>query len=405
MRAHHLNRRRFIQLTGWGLGAAALSPALLSACGGGASESTGGLLIGTPDTPIRLPLNRDPIADGLAPESGTFRVYNYADYVNPDVVEAFESQYGVSLEISTYTTEEEAITKLRSGAIEADLMIGMTDASMALLMAAELVQPLNRSYLSNFANIISGLQDPYYDLGSQYTVPHVIYADGIGYRTDLDVDTSVLAGREGWSALWDSRYRGRVGILDSYRDSLCMSMFRNGLTDVNTSDRAVVEAAGSDLADLVQAVNPQIDILSYQEIPAGNRDIALCWSGDMLAGPGYLPEGTDPSVLGFWYPPETLTANDFFCVLTRATKPVLAHCFINFLLDVDNALLNQTYVGYQPALEAVTSDLLIERNGIPESLLSALVTPDRYRSGRRLVNLAPEVDEMWIDVWSEFTAG
>ena len=405
MTGREMDRRRFIQVTGWGLGAAALSPAFLAACGGGSEQSGTSLPIGTPDSPIRLPVGREPIADGLAPESGTLRIYNYADYINPDVLAAFEETYGVTVEVSTYATEEEALSKLRSGAIEVDLVIGLTDLSLAPLMAADLLQPLNRSYLSNFSNVIAGLQDPYYDQGSQYTVPHVIYANGIGYRTDRGIDTSVFTANQGWDALWDQRYRGRVGILDFYRDSLSMPMLRRGLADINTGDLTVIQQAGADLAELARAVTPQVDGISYQEIPAGNRDLAFCWSGEMLAGPGYLPEGTDPSVLGFWYPGNTITGNDFYCVLAAAERPVLAHEYLNFLLDVDNSLENQLYIGYQPALEAITTDQLIERNGLPESLLDALVTPARYESGRRLVRLTPEVDALWIDAWSEFIAG
>ena len=54
---------------------------------------------------------RRPINDGLKPEAGPLRIYNYDDYVNPDVVSAFEGKYGVKVEITTFTTDDEAITK------------------------------------------------------------------------------------------------------------------------------------------------------------------------------------------------------------------------------------------------------------------------------------------------------
>ena len=56
--------------------------------------------------------NTKTIADGLEPESGTLRIFNYDSYVNPDVVAAFEAEYGVKTEITTFTTDDEAITKL-----------------------------------------------------------------------------------------------------------------------------------------------------------------------------------------------------------------------------------------------------------------------------------------------------
>jgi len=212
-------------------------------------------------------------------------------------------------------------------------------------------------------------------------------------------------GDDGWSALWNPAYAGRLAVLDSYRDTISMALFRAGLFDPNTADASALSAAADDLVELATLTNPKVDILSYQEVAAGGRDIALCWSGDMLAGVGYLPEGESPDVLGFWYPDTTITANDFFAVPSASTKPVLAHAFINYLLDAEVALGNQAYVGYQPALEALTAEALVSAGAIPESLVGALVTPERYAAGKRLVSLAPEVDALWLDGWTRFTTG
>ena len=362
-------------------------------------------MIGTPESPVTLPTVGEPIADGLAPESGTLSVYNYADYVNPETIAAFEEKFGVKVELSIYDTEEIALAKMRSGGVKPDLIIGLTDAVLARFVAAELLQPLNKSYLTNFGNVIEGLRDPYYDLGAQYTVPYVIYTTGIGYRTDRGIDTSAFVGDEGWSQMWNPAYAGRAGVLDSYRDTISMALYRNGVYDPNTDDADALAQAGSDLEALAEAVRPQVDILAYQEVAAGNRDISLCWSGDMLAGVGYLPEGTSPDVLGFWYPQSSFTANDFFSIPRESQKPVLAHALIDFMLDADNSLANQAFVGYQPALEALTADSLVAAGAIPESLVSALVTPASFAAGNRIVSLTPEVDALWLDAWSRFTTG
>jgi spermidine/putrescine transport system substrate-binding protein len=399
-----LSRREFVSRSlVVGGGSIALAH-LLSACGGG-NESTTQLVIGTPNAPVTLPTVGEPIADGLPLESGTLQIYNYADYLNPETIAAFEAAFGVKVTVSIYDTEEVALSKMRSGSIKPDLVLGLTDTVLARFVAAELFQPLNRGYIGNFENVIAGLRDPYYDLGAQYTVPYVIYANGVGFRTDRDIDTSAFVGDDGWSALWNPAYAGRLAVLDSYRDTISMALFRAGVFDPNTADASALSAAADDLVELATLTNPKIDILSYQEVAAGSRDIALCWSGDMLAGVGYLPEGESPDALGFWYPDTTITANDFFAVPSASTKPVLAHAFINFLLDAEVALGNQAYVGYQPALEALTAEALVSAGAIPESLVGALVTPERYSAGKRLVSLAPDVDALWLDGWTRFTTG
>ncbi len=396
-------RRDFLRNLVITTGGLVVAPSILSACGTGATSS-GELVIGTPTSPTKLPTNGEAIADGLAEEKGTLEILNWADYTNPEVIADFEKLFGVTIKTSIYDTEEAAVAKLRNGTLKPDLIIGMTDTALARLVAADLLQPLNKSYIPHFTNLIDGLQSPYYDVDSQYTVAHVIYANGIAYRTDR-VDSSVFTSGNGYDAMWDSAHKGKLAVLDSYRDTISLAMFQAGNNDVNTLDADTLAAAQENLIRLRDATNPKVDILSYQELPAGNRDIAFTWSGDVLTALGYLPEGVSPEVLGFWYPDQTITANDFLCVPKESKAPVLAHKFIDYLLDTDVALKNQTYVGYQPALSTISVDTLLSSGTIPESLKDSLVTPEKYDSGQRLVSLTPDADALWLDVWAAFTAG
>ena len=398
-----MGRRDFLRNLAITSGAITFGGSLLAACGGSTETESGGLSIGTPQNPIKLPLTTDAIADGLPNESGTLEILNWADYQNPESIAIFEEKFGCKVVTSIYDTEEAAIAKLRNGTFKPDLILGMTDTGLAKLIAADLLQPLNKSYIPNFGNVISGLQNPYYDLGSQYTVPYFIYGNGIGYRTDR-IDKNAFEGN-GYDILWDSQFNGKVGILDSYRDTLAMAMFRAGNFDGNTVDAAIIQKAGDDLIAMREATNPKVDILAYTEIPSGNRDINFTWSGDLFTALQYLPEGVAPDVLGFWYPEKTVTKNDFMCIAKSAKAPVLAHQLINFLSDTDNALLNREYVGYQPALESITVDLLISSGTIPESLTDALVTPEKYKAGLAQVSLEPAVDALWLEQWTRFTAG
>lgn len=398
-----MGRRDFLRNLAITSGAITFGGSLLAACGGSTETESGGLSIGTPQSPIKLPVTTDAITDGLPNESGTLEILNWADYQNPESIAIFEEKFGCKVVTSIYDTEEAAIAKLRNGTFKPDLILGMTDTGLAKLIAADLLQPLNKSYIPNFGNVISGLQNPYYDLGSQYTVPYFIYGNGIGYRTDR-IDKNAFEGN-GYDILWDSQFNGKVGVLDSYRDTLAMAMFRAGSFDGNTVDAAIIQKAGDDLIAMREATNPKVDILAYTEIPSGNRDINFTWSGDLFTALQYLPEGVAPDVLGFWYPEKTVTKNDFMCIAKSAKAPVLAHQLINFLSDTDNALLNREYVGYQPALESITVDLLISSGTIPESLTDALVTPEKYKAGLAQVSLEPAVDALWLEQWTRFTAG
>ena len=117
-----------------GLALAAGVP-LLQACGDSGGGSSGGK-------------QTKSIADGLEPETGPLRIFNYDSYVNPDVVADFEEKYGVKVEITTFTTDDEAITKLalrRSRGRPAPLRTSTT--TLFKLIDGGLIQPLNKTYL------------------------------------------------------------------------------------------------------------------------------------------------------------------------------------------------------------------------------------------------------------------
>ena len=246
-------------------------------------------------------------------------------------------------------------------------MIGATTLGLPRYVAGKLVQPLNKEYLPNFSNVLQSLQSPYYDVGSQYSAPYTVYTTGVAYRRDI-IDDSTFAGDDSWKLLWDSKYKGFVGVIDDKREALTLGMYYRGVTDTNTGDPKIIDAAEADVKALVKATDARFDILAYQKIPEGTSHINQAWSGDMVSALQYLPEGTDADVLGYWKPARTTVANDFFVIPARSERPVLAHSLVDFLLDPTNAQQNFEYVGYQPAVQKPTPDDLIAAELVPQTL-------------------------------------
>ena len=146
----------------------------------------GGLPLARPDHPVTLPIYADnkAIASGLSPEKGPLQFYNWDQYINTDVVKAFEKKYGVKVQISTFTTIDEAVAKISSGTVQFDVFVPEL-VFLERLVVGKVLQPLNLSYVPNLkANVWPSLHSPWYDVGARYTVPYTIYTTGIGWRAD-----------------------------------------------------------------------------------------------------------------------------------------------------------------------------------------------------------------------------
>ncbi|MEQ1699840.1 MAG: spermidine/putrescine ABC transporter substrate-binding protein [Ilumatobacteraceae bacterium] len=365
---------------------------LLQACGGSDGE--------------RTKVSKG-IADGLQPEAGPLRLVNYADYVNLEVIADFESKYGVKVEITTFDTDTEATTKLASGAIKGDVHHSMASTSIGNLVAGGLLQPLNKSYLTNFGNVISSFNDPWYDPGAAYSVPYTFFGTGIGYRTDR-IDPALVES-QGWDTIWNATdFKGQVSVLDDEREAFTMAMLRKGITDINTTDQAIIDQALADVTELIDLVNVKVNIEGYKDIPEGTTTIAQTWSADLITGAaGYLPEGVTDEVLGFWHPPagQYVVTNDSMGVLANAEHPVLAHLYLNFLLDNDVAEKNFSWVGYLPAITKLNADYVIAGGYVPEHLRNCVPTDEEIAKGLYMKPLGAAGEKLYEDAWAKFTAG
>jgi spermidine/putrescine transport system substrate-binding protein len=422
-------RRTFIRRAG-GAAAALSIPGLLAACGsttpvapsGQASSSAssgagsssasaagqgpGGLALARPDHPLTLPIYADnkPIASGMAPEKGPLQLYNWIEYINPAVVKAFEKKYKVKVQISTFNTIDEAVAKLDSGAVQFDVFVPEL-VYLEQLVVGKILQPINLSYIPNLkANVWPSLNNPWYDVGARYTVPYTIYTTGIGWRADKLPHFNPATMSDPWSALWSEgpKISGKVGMLDDQHEGLTMGLLHNGVTDVNTENPAEIAAAQKALQQLVSAANLKFDTNEYQRLADASLWLHQAWSGDMAVITSYAPQGTKSTAFGYWWPTDGRGPinNDTMAVLKGAKNPVLAHLFLNHLLDEKQAFSNFSFTGYQQPLTAMTPEAVVKKGYLPSNLNNTLIREAQFNNGYVQGTLSQTGQALWENAWA-----
>ena len=388
-------------------GAPALAAVLQACSKSGPSSSAPSLTLAAPDSPVTWNIADDnkPIADGLAPEKGaTLKIYNYADYLSPQAIKSFEDQYDIKIEVSTFNDGDEAITKLRSG-VDFDIY-NANYTEISRLVNGNLLRPLNHSYIPDITNVWPTFTNPWYDQEWRYTVPYTIYTTGIGWRTD-QVPADIAALQNPYDSLWDPAYKGKTAVLDDFHTAMAMVLLRQGITDINTSSEADLKMVGEQLQALAQATSPKVTITMYDSLPTGQLGLAQMWSGDIINAQSYLPEGTGTEILRYWFPSDGkgMVDNDMWVTLRGGKNPVLSHLFINHILNPDVAKENFSAIGYQPPQNSITPDSLVQEEFIPENLRSAIVKPEYFDTGYRLLELDAANETAWRNVWQAFNAG
>jgi len=409
-------RRDFLQRAAVLGIAVPILPSILAACAERDGTDSEELLVGTPSDPVQQPLFEDnpAIESGLESEEGPLQIYNWADYINPDIIPVAEEAIGADIEIATFFNEEEALAKISSGEVAYDIWFP-TSQRVAVAVAAQLIQPINHDYLPNLSNVWPQLADPYYDQGSRYTVPYVTYTTGIAWRNDMADSADIEGQSNPWDVFWNPKYAGQLGLYDSFTDTIAMALFRNGVADPSQATEEDLEAAGDALVELIDLVDVRYTIDgAYVGIPEGRFALHHAWSGDLVNSQYYWPEDGDYSVTRYLWPASAdgssvngPISNDTLAIPINSQRPVLAHQFMNFMLDETNSLENFGWVGYQPPMKTFTPDYLISEEWVADFLRPALVTPEDFERESAWVQgpLTADVEAQWSEQWTRATSG
>jgi spermidine/putrescine transport system substrate-binding protein len=404
-RERRQSRRHFLFSSAGTIAALSGADAILRAADAlaGAPMGPGGIPLARRNYPVTLPIYSDnePIASGKNTEKGPLNVFNWSDYINPAVVKQFQKDYGVSVKITTFENEEEALSKLATGQGNFDVWFATVDY-LSRSVAGKLIQPVNHSYLPNLKNVWPSLQSPFYDVHSHYSVPYTVYTTGIAYRKD-----KLKTPPTGWDAFWQAKkIAGKVAILDDQREALSMAMLHRGITNINTEDTKTVNQAGSDLQQLTKLVNVKTNVTDYTDVPTGAVWLAQGWSGDMAGAINYMPKGVPVSVVGYWRPDKNaVVGSDMVTILRHAKNPVLAHHFLNYLLDNKHGVTNFSWLGYMPPLSVINPNKVIAQGYIPKNLGSTVVREADFKNGLSILPLTANGQATWQNAWATFKAG
>jgi len=387
-----LSRRSFIRAAG-----AVAGSAVVSSCAPGPARRVAAA--------ASLPIHGDNLPIDAARKverAATLRIYQWRDYLAGGVLESFARRHAssdVGVEVESFTTMGEAAERLRRPDADFDVFFPTIDALHGLV-AERLLLPLTHELLPNLTNVWPYFRmhdGPFYDVGQRYSVPYTVYSTGIGWRRDLvrDADAPEYLANP-YDAYWNERYRGAVGIYDDYREAVAMALLRRG-EDPNTGEERAIARAVDDLVALADAVEVEVSAEgAYHELQTGEYAFQQSWSGDLLSAKrfGAVAAG-DAGLVAYTWPRGGIVGCDLTAICARGRNPVLAHAFLDHLMDVGVAMRNFRWNGYQPPVGD-------EPPAVPAYLRDAILHPDDLTEGRFLRPLGPEADARWRVGWQRF---
>ncbi|WP_336636769.1 spermidine/putrescine ABC transporter substrate-binding protein [Lysinibacillus fusiformis] len=279
-------------------------------------------------------------ADALSAGGGksgkdTLTIFNWGEYIDPDLLKEFEKETGIHVIYETFDSNEAMMTKIQQGGTAYDIAVP-SEYMIEKMKEDNLLIPLDKAKIPNFKNIDPYFLDLPFDDNNQFSVPYFWGTVGIVYNPKLvgNLDFS------SWDDLWDSSLKRKVFLVDGAREVIGMGLNSLGHS-LNSLDNAELREATDKLITLA----PNVKAIIGDEITPlminNEATVALTWSGqaaDMMSENEELDFAVPEEGSNLWFDN---------MVIPKTSKNIDgAHAFINFMLSAESGAQNADYVGY-----------------------------------------------------------
>lgn len=270
--------------------------------------------------------------------TGSLKVYNWGEYMDPQVLELFEKETGISVTYDEYETNESMYPIIAKGAADYDL-ICPSDYMIQKMSDEGLLEPINWSRIPNAKNI----DDQYfefargYDENNTYSMPYLWGTVGILYNKKM-----VKGPIDSWGVLWDTRYQDDILMQKSVRDAFGVALKYLGYS-LNTTDEAQLDEAKQKLLEQKHSGVVQAYVVDEvrDKMIAGEAAMGVIYSGEALT---CMEENEDLAYVitkegsNLWM--------DNFAIVKGAKNKENAEKFLNFLCRPEIMKMNFEYITY-----------------------------------------------------------
>ena len=315
-------------------------------------------------------------------------VYNWGEYLDPEVLTMFEEETGIDVVYEEFETNEILYPKISSGAIAYDV-ICPSDYMIQRMIENGLLAEINFDNIPNVKNIGKDYieQSRQFDPENKYSVPYCWGTVGILYNKTM-VDEPITS----WSVLWDEKYKDNILMQDSVRDAFGVTLKYLGYSLNSTDLDELTEAR-----DLLIKQKPLVQAYVIDQVRdkmIGNEAaIGVIYSGEAIYTQMENPD------LEYVIPEEGSNIwIDSWVIPKNAENKENAEKFINFLCRPEIALMNFEYITYStPNIEARK---MIEDEEIRNS---EIAFPDlsKYDNLETFQYLGTEADQTYGELWNQ----
>lgn len=364
-------------------GLVALAVALVTAACGGSSDSD---------------LNAQAAACEPGQTDGDLSFYNWTEYIDPDLITAFEAEYGINVEYTEYESNEAMLAQVEAGGAVYDLVVP-SDYMVDTMRQEDLLVEINKDAVPNAANLGAAFTNPPYDPDGKYSLAYQWGTTGIG----VSYEALEALGQEddpSWSMIFDptvaDQYAGRISMLNDGIETIAAALKYLGYS-INDVIDAGNEDAIREAGELLRETNARLakyDSVNFgDDLVNGEVDIAHGWSGGFFLS---FDEADAWEDFAYVIPKEGgVRWVDNMSIPVTAEAVCSAHTMMNYLLDAERGAQLTNWTFYASPNEAATPFITEDITGDP-----AIYPPPEVEANLELI---PNTGELSLLIQDQFT--
>ena len=319
-------------------------------------------------------------------KNGELNIFIWTEYVPDSVIEKFEKETGIKVNVSTYSSNEDMLAKVKSESEGTYDIVQPSDYMVEQMASQGMLEELKTEELKNLSNIGESYLNPSYDPGNKYSVPYQGGVAGIAVNT-----SKVKKDITSYDDLFDSSLKNSIVALDDYRAVIGMTARSMGYS-MNETDPAVLSKIQDKLLTLKNNVKLYDSDSPKSALISGDCTVGYVWSAEIALA---MEENPDIKVV---YPTEgAYLFMDNWAIPKGAKNYDNAMKFIDFMLDAENAqMVLEEFPYLSPNTKAV------EAMGDDYSKNEAKNPPaEVIKKGEYVKNLDADTLKIYDEMWTK----
>jgi putrescine transport system substrate-binding protein len=334
-----------------------------------------------------------------AAQERVVNVYNWSDYIDPQVLTDFTKETGIRVRYDTFDANETLETKLLAGHSGYDVVVP-TAYFLQRQIQAGVFLTLDKSKLPHLADAWPEIMRRLaaYDPGNAHAVNYMWGTTGIGYNVKaVHERLGENAKIDSWEVVFKPELLSKfkdcgVHMLDSADDIVPAALQYLGLDPNSTKPKDLERAA-----DLLGKIRPYVRKFHSSEylnaLASGEICLVVGWSGDIKQAQKRAREAKNGVEIGYAIPKEGAQMwFDNLAIPKDAPHPAEAYAFVDYMLRPEVAAKNSNFVSYANgnlASQKLVDKAVLDDKGVyPDAATMAKLytVSARDQRAQRLIN-------------------